>query len=348
MDGLLDEPAWREAPAATGFRQREPAEGAPASERTEVRVLYDDEHLYIGVRALDAQPERVVARQLARDASIGASRFGASGGDDAIELVLDAFHDRRNAYYFATNPAGVQVDGLITDESFNPDLNWDGVWDVRARRTGDGWSAELAIPWRAIRYPAVAGAQTFGFNVQRVTSRRNEQSLWTAWSRENEGLHRVSRAGDLTGLDLPDHGLDVQAKPYALAEAARDFAGDPGGATDVGGDLGLDLKAALGSGLVLDLTVNTDFAQVEADDEQLDLTRFNLFFPEKREFFLENAGIFEFGAPSFGGPPQLLLFFSRRIGLARAETAGTQPVPVLAGARLTGRAGRQTIGLLNV
>lgn len=348
LDGRLDEPAWQAAPAATGFRQREPAEGEPATERTEVRVLYDDDHLYIGVHAYDSRPDRIIARQLARDASLGSSFFGPGGGDDAIQLILDTFRDRRNAYYFATNPRGVQVDGFITDESFFPDLNWDGVWDVRAQRTDDGWTAELAIPFRTVRFPSVEEPQAWGLNVQRVIARKNEASLWTAWSRDNEGLYRVSRAGDLTGLDLPARGTSVQVKPYALGQAGRDWVADPGGGSDLSADVGVDLKAALGSGLVLDLTVNTDFAQVEADDEQIDLTRFTLFFPEKREFFLENAGIFEFGAPSFGGPPQLLLFFSRRIGLVRTGFAEAQPVPLPGGVRLTGRAGRQTVGVLSV
>lgn len=348
VDGRLDEPVWEAAPAATGFRQREPDEGAPATEPTEVYVLYDDATLYVGVRARDSRPDLVVARQLARDVRLGLSFFGPQGGDDAIEIVLDTYRDRRNAYYFATNPRGVQVDGLITDESPNPDLNWDGVWDVRAARTDDGWSAEFAIPLRTLRFRRDPEPQTWGFNVQRFLSRRNEASLWTAWSRENEGLHRVSRAGALAGLRLENPGRDWRAKPYVLGSAGRDYVGSPAGGVDWDADLGLDAKVGFRSGLVLDLTVNTDFAQVEADDEQIDLTRFNLFFPEKREFFLENAGIFEFGAPSFGGPPNLLVFFSRRVGLVRTGFATAQPVPILGGARLTGRAGRQTIGLLNV
>ncbi|UCF18185.1 MAG: carbohydrate binding family 9 domain-containing protein, partial [Gemmatimonadota bacterium] len=343
LDGLLDEAAWSAAPVADGFRQQEPLEGEPASEDTEVRVLYNGAYLYIGVRAFDSQPERIVARQLERDATLGLSRFGPSGGDDAIELILDTFHDGRNAYYFATNPRSVLVDGLITDESEEPDLNWDAVWDVRARRTPEGWSAEFEIPLRSIRYPAQDGESTWGFNVQRVIVRKNEASLWTSWSRENEGLTRVSRAGDLTGLQSLPRGLSLYVKPYVLADAGKDWTEVGDGESKIDGALGADAKLGLSSGLVLDLTVNTDFAQVEADDEQIDLTRFNLFFPEKREFFLENAGIFEFGTGQGFGPPGFLLFFSRRIGLAQGLT-----VPIIAGGRLTGRAGRQTLGFLNV
>jgi hypothetical protein len=344
LDGLLDEPAWQEADRVNGFRQREPLEGEPATEDTEVRVLYDGEHLYIGVRAFDSEPGRIVGRRLERDSPLGMARFGPSGGDDAIEVILDTFHDRRNAYYFATNPQGVLVDGLITDESFRADLNWDAVWDVRARITPEGWSAEFQIPLRSIRFPTRDGEQTWGFNVQRAVMRKNEQSLWTAWSRDNEGLTRVSRAGELTGLQSLPGGLDMYVKPYALGEAGRDYVEQPDGDVALDGAVGLDAKLGFASGLVLDLTVNTDFAQVEADDEQIDLTRFRLFFPEKREFFLENAGIFQFGTEGFGHhAPDILLFFSRRIGLAEGQT-----VPMLGGGRLTGRAGRQTIGFLNV
>jgi hypothetical protein len=344
LDGVLDEPAWQSAARANGFRQSEPAEGEPATEDTEVRVLYDGTYLYIGVRALDSEPGRIVGRQLERDSRLGIARFGPSGGDDAVEIILDTFHDRRNAYYFATNPQGVLVDGLITDESYGPDLNWDAVWDVRAHVTSEGWSAEFQIPLRSIRFPARDGEQTWGFNVQRTVARKNELSLWTSWSRDNEGLTRVSRAGELTGLESLPRGLNLYVKPYALGQAGRDYVEQPEGDVALDGAAGLDAKLGLASGLVADLTINTDFAQVEADDEQIDLTRFRLFFPEKREFFLENAGIFQFGTESFGyGAPGILLFFSRRIGLAEGQT-----VPILGGGRLTGRAGRQTIGFLNV
>ena len=349
VDGLLDEPAWQSARVATGFRQREPAEGARATERTEVRVLYDRNNLYIGIYAFDSEPGFIIARQLKRDASLGLRRFGPSGGDDSIELILDTFHDRRNAYYFATNPNGALVDGLITDETESPDMNWNAVWDVRARRTADGWSAEFVIPFRTLRFAADTSEQAWGFNVQRTVKRKNEQALWTSWSRDDaEGLHRISRAGELTGLRSLEKKLNLGVKPYVLAEGGREFITDPRGRNDLDGSIGLDAKLGLASGLVLDLTVNTDFAQVEADDQQIDITRFNLFFPEKREFFLENAGIFEFGAPQFFGPPQFLLFFSRRIGLERTGFAAAQTVPMIAGARLTGRAGGQTIGFLDV
>ncbi len=348
LDGELIEAVWQGPDSAFGFRQREPLEGEAASEWTTVRVLYDDEYVYVGVWAYDANPSRIVARQLERDAPLGLSRFGPSGADDAIELIFDTFRDRRNAYYFATNPNGVQVDGYITDESESPDINWDAVWDVRARVTADGWTAEFAIPLRSLRFPSDPGEQVWGFNVQRVIVRRTEQALWTSWSRDNEGLHRVSRAGALTGLEALTSRVSAYVKPYVLAEAGQDYLSRPNGSIVVNPKIGADAKIGLKSGLNLDLTANTDFAQVEADDEQIDLTRFNLFFPEKREFFLENAGIFEFGSPQFFGPPQILLFFSRRIGLQRTGFAGAVPVPMLAGTRLSGRTGGQTIGFLDV
>jgi hypothetical protein len=347
LDGALDEPIWQAADSAGGFRQREPDEGVPASEATLVRVVYDEHTLYIGVSAYDSEPRRIVGRQLERDAPLGLSRFGPAGADDAIELILDTFHDRRNAYYFATNPRGVQVDGLITDESESPDINWDGVWDVRAQITPWGWSAEFAIPLRTLRFPRL-DESTWGFNVQRVVVRKNEQTLWTAWSRDNEGLHRVGRAGELTGLRSLPAGISTYVKPYVLGDAGQDYVARPDGTVELDANVGADAKLGLPSGLVLDLTVNTDFAQVEADDEQIDLTRFSLFFPEKREFFLENAGTFEFGAPQYFGAPFLLLFFSRTIGLQQTGYAAAQTVPIIGGARLTGRAGRQTLGFLDV
>lgn len=343
LDGALDEPAWRDADRISGFRQREPLDGEPATEDTEVRVLYDGEYLYIGVRAFDSQPDRIIARQLERDSRLGLARFGPSGGDDAIEIILDTFHDRRNAYYFATNPQGVLTDGLITDESERVDLNWDAVWDVRARTTAEGWSAEFQIPLRSIRFPARDGEQTWGFNVQRAIRRKNEQSLWTSWSRDNEGLTRVSRAGELTGLQSLPGGLDLYVKPYVLGEAGRDYVEQPDGDVAWDGAIGLDAKLGLSSGLVVDLTINTDFAQVEADDEQVDLTRFNLFFPEKREFFLEKRDFFNFG--SFANRP----FFSRSIGIQSFdEPRPGAVVPIDYGARLTGKVGRTDLGLLHM
>jgi hypothetical protein len=343
IDGRLDESIWQDAIPISGFRQREPFEGEAATEDTEVRVLYNGQTLYIGIIAYDSEPDRIVARSLERDSPIGAARFGPGGGDDAVEVILDTFHDRRNAFYFATNPKGVIVDGYITDENFRVDRNWDAVWNVAASTTSEGWVAEFEIPLRTIRFYGSSEPQTWGFNVQRVIARKLEQSLWTSWSRDNEGLNRISRAGELTDLEQLPATASFQLKPFVLGQAGQNYDSRPDGDILFDGNVGLDAKYTMVSGLVLDLTVNTDFAQVEADEEQIDLTRFSLFFPEKREFFLENAGIFQFGTGGGFRAPDLLLFFSRRIGIE-----DNLIVPMIAGARMSGRTGKQTIGFLNV
>jgi hypothetical protein len=342
LDGLVDEAVWLQAEVAGGFRQREPIEGALASEATEVRVVYDTATLYVGVVARTSRPDAVVARILERDAVM---RVGFDGlqfaGDDAVAILLDPFHDHRSGVVFATNPHGAEFDALITDEGREYNVDWRGVWQVAARRTPEGWSAEFAIPFRSLRFPADSKTGTWGFNVCRMIRSKNEEVLLSAWGRANEGLRRVSRAGHIIGLeDLPHGGLGLETTPYVLSRVVQDPA-VVGAAADPQLKMGLDAKYEIRPGLLLDLTVNTDFAQVEVDDDQVNLTRFPLFFPEKRSFFLENAGIFQFGDAGFGRPP-FLLFFSRRIGIA-----DDGEVPVIAGGRLTGRVGRQTVGVLN-
>ena len=345
VDGLLDEAEWRDAPYASGFRQQEPFEGQPATEITEVRVLFDDATLYVGVLARDRSPEDVIARILQRDKLMEMDFDGKPEftGDDAVMIVLDPFHDHRNAVVLGTNPNGAEYDALITDEGREFNVDWRGVWEVAARRTSEGWSAEFAIPFRSLRFPETSD-EPWGFNVYRVIRRKNEQALWTSWSRSNEGFTRVSRAGHIRGLtDLPRAGLNVEVKPYMLGGGSQEL--DDADRLDADGefDVGLDAKYELRPGLVLDATLNTDFAQVEVDDQQVNLTRFSLFFPEKRDFFLENGGIFEMGWRGTFEPPPFLLFFSRRIGISEDG-----PIPVLGGLRLTGRAGGQTVGFLNV
>jgi hypothetical protein len=348
VDGRLDEAAWTRAEVASGFRQREPDEGAAASEPTELRVVFDDHTLYIGVLARDREPERLIARVLQRDRLMDGDMSGQVEfeDDDGVAILLDPFLDHRNGVVFATNPNGAEFDALLTDEgaSFNPD--WRGVWEVAAQRGGFGWSAEFAIPFRSLRYPD-GGPGVWGFNAYRVVRRRNEESLWSGWQREGGGFHRVSRAGTLLGLEgLPRSGVNLELKPYFLGGAVRERAeGAPRPDADAEASLGGDLKWEVSPGLVLDLTLRPDFAQVEADDEQVNLTRFDLFFPEKRDFFLENAGVFDFGFRGWGEPPPLLLFFSRRVGINEDEEA---EVPVLGGARLSGRAGGQTLGVLDM
>jgi hypothetical protein len=347
LDGVLDEPAWAHAEAASGFRQREPREGEPASEPTEVRVLYDADTLYVGVRALDREPDKVIARILQRDRIIasGMNVDATFAGDDAVALILDPFHDQRNAFVFATNPNGAEFDALIYDERTGYNVDWRGVWRVAARRTPEGWSAEFAIPFRTLRYPAGDGSTPWGFNVERLIRRRNEDTLWSAWVRGAEGgLNRVSRAGHLLGLSgLPRAPLNLEVKPYGLAGVTQQRQAD--GSLPRQGDTsaGADAKWELAPGVVLDATVHPDYSQVESDDQIINLTRFEVYRPEKREFFLENVGVFEFGTRGGSEPPPFLLFFSRRIGIAPQGQ-----VPVVGGLRLSGRMGRQTVGLLGM
>jgi hypothetical protein len=348
IDGLLTEELWTRVPAASGFVQREPDEGQPATERTEVRIAYDDEALYVAVMAFDREPERVVARVLQRDKLMESDFFGGGmrfAGDDAVAILLDPFNDDRNGVVFATNPNGAEFEALVSDEGREFNIDWRGVWEVAGTRTEDGWSAEFAIPWRTLRYPDGSPDQPWGLNVFRSIRRKSEDVLWQSWQREGGGMQRVSRAGDLVGLeDLPRQGMNLQAKPFVLTGRRQEVndADALDGSTERAG--GMDLKAELRPGLLLDLTYNTDFAQVEVDDAQVNLTRFDLFFPEKRDFFLENSGIFQFGVASNPfEPPPFLMFFSRRIGIS-----DDGEVPIIGGARLTGRVGGQTLGFLNV
>jgi hypothetical protein len=345
LDGLASEPFWSEAPVLSELWQKEPLEGVVPSERTEVRVAYDETSLFVSIVAYDRQPDQIVARIRQRDRVMSSRGFGLSfQGDDAVAFILDPFLDRRSGILFATNPNGAQFDALVTDEGGEINADWRGVWEVAATRTLDGWSAEFAIPWRTLRYPADA-SRGWGFNVARVIQRENEQLLWRSWEREGGGFERMSRAGRLTGLEgLPRPGMNVEVKPYALGGLRWTRPGETTALDrDASGDVGIDLKSEVRPGLVLDLTANTDFAQVEVDDQQVNLTRFSLFFPEKREFFLENAGLFEFGQSGFFGPPPFLAFFSRNIGIGSGGE-----VPILGGGRLTGRVGDQTVGLLSV
>ncbi len=333
LDGILDEELWRRAEAATGFTQREPRPGEPATERTFVRILFDQETLYIGIDARDAKPERIIAKEMGRDVS----QFR----DDSVVILLDTFFDRRNAYFFETNPNGSRTDSLISDEGRNTNFEWDGVWEVRSRRNESGWSAEMAIPFAGLRFDPTL--DTWGLNVRRLIRHKNEEVFWSPIPLEAD-LFRLSLAGNLTGMSPPPPSLNLWVKPFGIASAGTSFVqtgrGDPDDS-----DAGLDIKWGVGRNLTLDLTYNTDFAETEVDDLRVNLTRFSLFFPEQREFFLENAGIFEFGPESGSfGPPLLKPFFSRRIGLGPKG----QQIPIDWGARATGRSGDWNFGVLDV
>jgi hypothetical protein len=335
LDGLLTETDWQEAPVTSDFRQTQPLEGEPATEKTEVRVIYDNDNLYIGVICFDHEPGRIVAQKLQRDSGVE--------DDDMFAVLLDTYQDRRNAYYLATNPNGVEEDGQIVDGAFFTNLDWDGVWEVSSKIHDRGWSAEFKIPLWNLRF-ASQPTQDWGINFTRIIKRKTEQVNWASWSRDNGGFLRISRAGDLQGLTGLSQSLNLQAKPYTLGKVRRDNLLQPDHIKDDKWEAGLDIKYGLTSSLTLDLTLNTDFAQVEADVDQINLTRFPLFFPEKREFFLESANIFHFGQAGFFGPPPFLLFFSRRVGIEGFDTI----VPLLAGGRITGKLGKYSIGMIDI
>lgn len=331
VDGKLDEPAWSRAEPATDFIQQEPDAGRPASERTEVRILYDEKNVYIGIRAFDSEPKLIAARELRRDA--------AFDNDDKVEILLDTNHDLRDAYRFVVNPLGTQQDALITDEGKDVNLAWNARWTSEARIDEKGWTAELAIPLTSLRLHD--GAPTWGFNVSRTIRRRNEESLWTAWQR-SFGLEHVSQAGELTGLEQLKRPPVFEVKPYVTGGWRRGVprAGSGGFLDGPFGTMGIEVaRVGITPSLTSEFTVNPDFGQVEVDQQVVNLTRFPVFLPEKRDFFLENAGIFLFGDP---GSNQL--FFTRRMGLTNAGEA----VPLDFGAKLTGRAGRFDVGLLQV
>lgn len=347
IDGRLDEPAWAAAPMARGFVQSEPREGEPATLDTDVRVLYDDEAIYFGVVAHDPEPSRIVVTDLKKDYAVD--------GSDAFVILLDTFHDGRNGYQFATNPGGAKWDAQLANEGRDFNVNWDGIWSVEARVVEGGWVAEIVIPFRTLKF-ADRDPQSWGLNFRRKVRRLNEDSYWSPLPRIY-GLERVSMAGTLEGMQGIRAGRNVRIKPYVLSS------GSTVGQLRTRGDFdgGVDVKYGITSGLVWDFTVNTDFSQVEADEQQVNLTRFSLFFPEKRDFFLENSGVFDFGSTDsgffggfgagaiiFGGrqnrSPQMRLFFSRRIGLSDDGDA----IPIVAGTRLTGRAGAYSIGALNI
>jgi hypothetical protein len=342
VDGSLDDEVWHEAELITDFIQSQPDPGRLASERTEVRILYDDEALYIGAMLFDSHPESYVVQSLERDFPSLSTRDA-----DNFSITLDTFLDRRNSFIFQVNPYGAVRDGQTFDDSRNQDFGFDVPVDVRTRMLDDGWSLEMRIPWSGIRYDPTRGAQSFGMNLLRRVRRINEDSYWAPVQRKDP-VHRMSRAGTLRGLDgLPKVG-NLAAKPYLLADdqSGNALAEGVGGA---GGDVGVDFKYGITPGLTLDATVNTDFSQVEVDQERVNLTRFPLFFPEQRDFFVENSGAFTFGDQTereyrMGASLRdFTLFHSRAIGLQDGR-----PVPIVAGGRVSGGFGPWDVGLLDM
>ena len=343
IDGNLDEDVWLKAAIVDDFVQQEPNEGEPASERTVVRLLYDAETLYIGVEAYDSQAREVIATEMRRDSPRLLE-------EDNFQVIIDTFQDRRSGYMFVTSPLGAKLEQQVSEEgeggwrgsnTSNINVNWDGVWDVVAVQGPGGWVAEIAIPMVTLRFPRME-RQVWGINFMRNIRRKNEQVFWAPIPKAYT-LTRVSLAGSIEGITDVDRGMDLRVTPYVLAGGKQQAGGSSSGGRGYG-DVGLDAKYGVASGLNLDLTVNTDFAQVEVDEQQVNLTRFPLFFPEKRDFFLENAGMFDVGAGSSGFGRQASLFFTRQIGLSDSG----QPIPIVGGARLTGKMERHNIAALNI
>ena len=346
VDGeVLSEAIWEEVEVATGFVQVQPFEGQAASEKTEVRVAFDDQALYIAVVCYDSEAGSLAVSDSRRDADLEE--------EDSFRVVLDTFHDRQNGFVFGTNLAGIQYDGQVVNEGRtgggsgrrgsgpqqggSANLDWNTSWTVRSKTGEFGWSAEMAIPFRSLRYGS--GDSIWGINFERNIRRKSETAFWAPLGREFD-LFRLSAAGTLVGIETPRQ-RNLQLIPYALTEARDDGLTERESETDGG----LDLKFGITPSLTLDLTVNTDFAQVEVDDQQINLERFSLLFPEKRPFFLENAGLFKIGT-SVGGRPgsgTVDLFFSRRIGIDDG-----QQVPIVGGVRLSGKAAGLNVGFLNM
>ena len=338
LDGRLDERVYSEVPAISGFVQQLPTEGAPATERTEAWVMFDGDHMYVAARCWDsAPPEQWIANEMRRDRLIQQDNFA---------VIFDTFHDRRNAFYFYTNPLGALADYTITDEG-NLNRNWNAVWDVRTGRFEGGWTVEIAIPFKSLRYTS-GPAQTWGIQLRRAIRRKSESTYLTqipASLGGGGGSQRISEAATLIGLDLPAASKNLEFKPYAISSLTTDHVRTPALSNDLAGEYGGDVKYGVTASLTADFTYNTDFAQVEVDEQQVNLTRFSLFFPEKREFFLEGSGVMDFGGGGDSVTPSL--FHSRRIGLARRGSASFA-VPIEVGGRLTGKAGRFGVGAMAI
>ncbi|NOY06454.1 MAG: carbohydrate binding family 9 domain-containing protein [Chlorobi bacterium] len=325
VDGALVETAWQKAPRISNFTQRELNEGQPVTERTEVAVLYDDQNLYIGVWCYDRNPGGIVAQKMKRDFDFNS--------DDNFEVIIDTYHDQRNSYLFVTNPNGARADALVLDNGRRVNEDWDGVWNVKTRITEQGWFAEFRIPFSTLRFKP-GGDQIWGINFERNIRRKREQVLWQGWSRDSE-LEQVVRAGRLVGLQDLGAVTLVEVKPYGITGISM----EPGRKAEGLVDAGADLNYLITPTMKLNLTLNTDFAQVESDRFQVNLTRFSLFYPEKREFFLEGRNYFDF---SLGRSIQP--FYTRKIGLAPDHSE----VPIIGGARLLGKTGATTLGAMSI
>ena len=341
IDGELNESIYTRVAAMSDFIQNDPDEGALATERTEVWILFDDDHIYVVARCWETRPDRIIASEMRRD-NVRIVR------DDNFAWSFDTFYDRRNVVLFEVSAVGGRLDAQLTDES-RINLDWNPVYDVSVGRFDGGWIMEAALPFKSLRYRS-AGPQVWGFQARRVNRWKNESSYLTALTAAQglRGHFRASLAASLVGLEAPQVSRLFEIKPYVIGEATTSLTTSPPVTNSVKGDAGIDIKYGVTQGLTADLTYNPDFAQVEADEQQINLTRFNLFFPEKREFFLENQGTFSFGGVATSGrqagaSDTPVLFYSRRIGLNKGLE-----IPLEAGGRLTGRTGAFSLGALNI
>jgi hypothetical protein len=336
VDGRLDEPVWERAVPASDFRQVDPRNGEPASERTEIRIVFDRNNLYIGAQFYDSDPSGMLGNQMIRD--------GGLGSDDRFMWVLDPFNDQRSGYFFETNPSGVLSDAQLVAATGGNNVGtqqnraWDGIWMLRVRRDELGWTAEVEIPFRTLNFNPNGDA--WGFNVLRTVRRKNEDSLWSGWGR-NQGLYNLTAAGRIEGISDVSQGYGLDVKPYLIGTYTTAPGRVPPADSTYKGDGGLDFFYNLTPQLKANVTVNTDFAQTEVDDRQVNLTRFPLFFPEKRDFFLDGAGNFDFSREP---NTDLTAFFTRRIGLG----TNNEPQRIDFGTKLGGQIGRFNLGVMHV
>jgi hypothetical protein len=328
MDGRLDEPAWKSATPIGDLVQVLPKEGEKPSERTEVRVLVDSNALYFGITCFNRAPSSIIATQLTRDADLSV--------DDNITVVLDPFFDHRNGFFFTVNPAGARADGQISNSAEFTTLDWDGIWNAHARITEEGWVAEIIIPFKTLRFKP--NQSVWGLNIERTNKHTNETNRWSG-ARRDLWKSNLAVAGQLEGIPNIRQGMGLDIRPYGLMVRRE--------GNDWKVDGGLDVSKNLAPNLNASLTVNTDFAETEVDARQVNLTRFDLFYPEKRAFFLEGAGVFDVVTGAGSPFPDLVPFFSRRIGLME-QNGITSEVPILVGGKITGRQSRYNIGVVDV
>ena len=346
IDGdVLNDPAWESIPAITTFTQKTPDEGEPISERTVVKIMYSEKYFFLSVVAFDNDPNKIVISDTRRDASLNNS--------DSFSFIIDTFKDYQTGYLFGTNPSGIEYDAQITGggeggsisqrfsmgngSGFN--INWDAVWEVKTTKGDYGWSAEFSIPFKTLRYKNDKN-QSWGINFERVIARKKEESHWSPISRQFT-MNRLISAGTLTDINVPN-SKNIKIMPYGLGQNNKNTGETSSTSNDQ--SFGIDAKVSVGSSMNLDLTYNTDFAQVEADEQQINLDRFSLFFPEKRAFFLENAGLFSVGSGGGRSGPDIEMFFSRRIGVGSEGTS----VPIIGGGRLTGTFTGMKVGILSM